>query len=136
VTLQLLDDIQAAGLTPEQFRDKVTESTKRFFEGDPSVTVVVKQINSRKVFVTGQVRTPGAYPIGTRLTIVQLLAMAGGLTEFAKEKDIVIVRDAPGGATRPGATPTTYHFNYRDIRNLKKLSTNIDLKPGDTVIVP
>ncbi len=98
VTLQLLNDIQAAGLTPEQFRDKVNEEAKRFIE-DPAVTVIVRQINSRKVFITGQVARPGAYPVGTRLTVVQLIAMAGGLTEFAKSKDIVILRDPPGAAT-------------------------------------
>ncbi len=136
VTLQLLDDIQAAGLTPEQFRDKIAESAKRFLEGDPNVTVIVKQINSRKVFITGQVGRPGAYQIGTRMTVVQLIAMAGGLTEFAKTKDIVIIRDPPGAQASSGATPTTFRFNYADVRSLKSLASNIDLKPGDTVIVP
>ncbi len=135
VTLQLLDDIQAAGLTPEQFRDKVNEEAKRFIE-DPSVTIIVRQINSRKVFITGQVTRPGAYPLGTRMTVVQLIAMAGGLTEFAKSKDIVIIRDAPGSPARPGAKPTTFKFNYQAVQSLKNLASNIDLRPGDTVIVP
>jgi len=136
VTLQVLDDIQAAGLTPEQFRDKVAESAKRFLEGDPSVTVIVKQINSRKVFITGQVGRPGVYQIGTRLTVMQLIAMAGGVSEFAKSKDIVIIRDPPATGAGPGAKPTTFRFNYDAVRSLKNLASNIDLKPGDTVIVP
>lgn len=136
VTLQLLDDIQAAGLTPEQFRDKVVEAAKRFLEGDPSVTVIVKQINSRKAFITGEVAKPGSYPIGMRLTVVQLIAMAGGLTIDARAKDIVIIREQPGTTGRAGAMPTTFRFNYEDVRKLKNLASNIDLKPGDTVIVP
>jgi polysaccharide export outer membrane protein len=69
------------------------------------------------------------------MTVVQLIAMAGGLTEFAKGKDIVIIRDAPGTG-RSGAKPTTFRFNYGDVAKLKNLASNIDLKLGDTVIVP
>jgi polysaccharide export outer membrane protein len=135
ITLPLLNDVQASGLTPDQLRDRVNEEAKRLVE-DPSVSVIVKQINSRKVFITGQIGKPGVYPIGTHLTVVQLIAMAGGLTEYAKQKDIVIIRDAPGGAGRPGAKSTTFRFNYEDVQKLKNLASNIELKPGDTVIVP
>jgi len=135
ITLPILNDIVATGLTPDQLRDRITEAATRVVE-DPSVTVVVKQINSRKVFITGQVGKPGAYPIGTRLTVVQLIAMAGGLTEYAKQKDIVVIREAPAPAARAGAKPTTFKFNYEDVQKLKNLASNIDLKPGDTVIVP
>jgi polysaccharide biosynthesis/export protein len=132
ITLPLLNDVQAAGLTPAQLRDKVTEEAKRFVE-DPSVTVVVKQINSRKVFITGQVNKPGPYLLGDRMTVMQLISMAGGLTEYAKKKKIVILRDA---GPQPGSRQTTFRFNYEDVQNLKNLGTNIELKPGDTVIVP
>jgi polysaccharide export outer membrane protein len=135
ITLPLLNDIQATGLTPEQLREKVTEEARRLVE-EPSVTVMVKQINSRKVFITGQVSKPGAYPFGTRMTVLQLIAMSGGLGEFAKGKDILILRENPGAAGRPGAPPTTFRFNYDDVRKGKNLASNIDLKPGDTVIVP
>jgi polysaccharide export outer membrane protein len=135
ITLPVLNDIVVAGLTPDQLRVRVAEEARRFLEGDPSVTVIVKAINSRKVFITGQVARPGSYPLGTRMTVVQLIAMAGGLTEFAKGKDIVIIRDAPGTG-RPGAKPTTFRFNYEDVAKLKNLASNIDLKLGDTVIVP
>ncbi len=134
ITIQLLDDIQAAGLTPTQLRDRVTEAAKRFVE-DPSVTVVVRQINSRKAFITGQVARPGAYPIGTRMTVVQFIALAGGLTEYAKPKEIVIVRDLPGEKGSPGGRQT-FRFNYDAFQKLKNLDSNIELKPGDTVIVP
>jgi polysaccharide export outer membrane protein len=134
ITLPLLNDIQAAGRTTDQLRDKVTAEAKRFVE-DPSVTVVVKQINSRKVYITGQVNRPGLYPLGDHMTIMQLISISGGLTEYAKKKNIVILRD-PGFGARPGARTTTFRFNYEDIQNLKNLASNIELKPGDTVIVP
>jgi polysaccharide export outer membrane protein len=135
ITLPILNDIQAAGLTPDQLRARVTEEARRIVE-DPTVTVMVKQINSRKVFITGQVSRPGAYPFGTRMTVVQLIAVAGGLTEFAKAKDIVIIRDTSGPTGRPGARPTTFRFNYDEVQKLKNMTSNIDLRPGDTVIVP
>jgi polysaccharide biosynthesis/export protein len=132
ITLPLLNDIQAAGLTTDQLRARVTDEAKRFVE-EPSVTVIVKQINSRKVFVTGEVGKPGAYPIGDRMTVMQLISMAGGLTEFAKKKNIAIIREA---GVRPGARPVTFRFNYDDVQKLKNLASNIELRPGDTVIVP
>jgi polysaccharide export outer membrane protein len=132
ITLPLINDLQVAGLTTDQLRAKVTEEAKRFVE-DPSVTVMVKQINSRKVFITGQVGRAGPYPVGDHMTVMQLISMAGGLTEYAKKKDIVILREA---AAKPGSKPTTFRFNYDDIQKLKNLASNIELKPGDTVIVP
>lgn len=133
ITLPLLNDIQAAGLTPAGLRERVSEEAKRFLEDDPAVTVAVKAINSRKVFITGQVGRPGPYPIGDRLTVMQLIAMAGGLGEYAKKKDIVIIREA---GMKPGGKPVTFRFNYEDIQKLRNLSSNLELKPGDTVIVP
>ena len=132
ITLPLINDIQAAGLTTDQLRDKVTEQAARFVES-PTVTVIVKQINSRRVFITGQVMKPGPYPIADRMTVMQLISTAGGLTEYAKKKDIVILREPAG---RPGSKPTAFKFNYDDVRKLKNLASNIELKPGDTVIVP
>jgi polysaccharide export outer membrane protein len=77
ISLPILSDVQAAGLTPEQLRDKVTASAKRFIE-DPAVTIIVKQINSRRVFITGQVARPGPYALTSPTTVMQLIAMAGG----------------------------------------------------------
>jgi polysaccharide export outer membrane protein len=133
ITLPLLNDIQAAGSTPAGLRERIAEEAKRFFEDDPAVTVAVKAINSRKVFITGQVGRPGPYPIGDRLTVMQLISMAGGLGEYAKKKDIVIIREA---GTKRGGKPLTFRFNYEDIQKLRNLSSNIELRPGDTVIVP
>jgi polysaccharide biosynthesis/export protein len=128
ISLPLLNDVQASGLTPLQLRDRVTEDAKRFVE-DPNVSVVVKQINSRKVFVSGEVMKPGPYPLSGPTTVVQILATAGGLKEYADDKHILIMR-VEGGRTQ------LYSFNYRDVANRRNLKQNIDLRPGDTIVVP
>jgi polysaccharide export outer membrane protein len=128
VTLPLVNDVAAGGLTPEQLRDRITQAAVRYIE-DPTVTVVVKQINSRKVFITGMVGKVGAYPLSGPMTVLQLISMAGGLGEFAKEKEIVIMRTENG-------KPRALRFNYKDVIKGRNLQQNIELKPGDTVVVP
>jgi polysaccharide export outer membrane protein len=129
ISLPLLNDIRAGGLTPDQLREAVNTEARRFVE-DPSVTVVVKQINSRKLFITGQVEKPGPYPLTGRTTVLQLISMAGGLKEFADDKRILIMRTDTAGQQ------TGYPFNYHQVVSGKNLKQNIELKPGDTVIVP
>lgn len=129
ISLPVLGDLQAGGLTPDQLREAVTGEARRFIE-DPSVTVIVKQINSRKLFITGQVEKPGPYPMSGPTTVLQLIAMAGGLREFADGKRILIMRTDPAGGQ------TSFLFNYRQVRSGKNLKQNIELKPGDTVVVP
>jgi polysaccharide biosynthesis/export protein len=126
ISLPLLDEVQAAGLTPAELRARLIEGSKRFF-GNPTVTVVVNQINSRKVFITGQVVKPGPYVIAAPTTVLQLIAMAGGLKDFADSKNITIVRHEAGQTS-------SHVFNYKEIR--KNVRQNIELKPGDTVVVP
>ena len=128
VTLPLLNDVQASGLTPEQLRTTVMTAATKFVE-DPNVTVVVKAINSRKVFVTGQVAKAGSYPLMGPTTVLQLLSVAGGLQEFADGKNILIMRNENG-------RPVAYRFNYKEVLKRKNLKQNIELKPGDTVVVP
>ena len=128
ITLPLLNDIQAAGLTPEELRDSLTKAASKLIE-DPSVTVGVKAINSRKVFITGMVGKGGSYPLTSPTTVVQLISIAGGLQEFADEKKILIVRVEKG-------QQVAYKFNYKDFAKGKNLKQNIQLKPGDQVIVP
>jgi polysaccharide biosynthesis/export protein len=82
ITLPLLRDIRAAGLTPDVLRSQIQQAAGKYI-ADPNVTVVVRQINSRKVFITGQVARPGPYPMPTPMTVMQLIAVAGGLLEFA-----------------------------------------------------
>jgi polysaccharide export outer membrane protein len=128
ITLPLLNDIQAQGLTPDGLRARVTEAASKFVE-DPSVTVVVKQINSRKVFVTGMVGRPGPYPLSAPTTVLQLLSIAGGVNEFADTKKILIMRTEDG-------VQKALKFNYKDVIRGKNLKQNILLKPGDTIVVP
>ena len=128
ISLPLLNDVKAAGLTPEQLRDAINGAAKKFFD-DPSVTVTIKTINSRRVYITGNVHKPGQYPLTTSTTVLQLIAMAGGLAEYANQKNITIMRVENGKTV-------TYVFNYKDVVKRKNLAQNIELKPGDTIIVP
>ena len=128
ISVPLLNDVQAAGLTPEELRDSLVTAAAKFMD-DPNATVVVKQINSRKVFITGNVMQPGVHPLTSQMTVLQLLALAGGLQEYAKADDIVVVR-LEGGDTQH------YRFNYGDVISQKHAEQNIALKPGDTVVVP
>jgi len=128
VTLPLLNDMQAAGLTPDQLRDAIQAAAQKYVE-DPNPTVIVKEIKSRKVFITGQVEKAGPYPLNGTTTVLQLIAMAGGLREFADGKDISVMRTENG-------KPSVYAFNYQDVLKKRNLRQNIELKPGDVVVVP
>jgi polysaccharide export outer membrane protein len=126
VHLTLLNELQAAGLTPEQFRVEVVKAATKYFT-DPTVSISVKQINSRRVYISGNIAKAGAYPLGQPITVFQLISMAGGLQEYAKGKAIIIVRDGKD---------TPFHFNYDEFQKGKNLKQDIQLMPGDRVIVP
>lgn len=128
ITVPLVGEILAAGLRPEALREEIAKAAARVLE-DPNVTVVVRQINSRKVFITGEVAQPGSYPMLAPMTVVQLIALAGGLNEFADKESISVLR-VEEGRTR------SFKFNYKDVAKGKNLAQNIVLKPGDTVVVP
>ncbi len=128
ISMPLINDVQAPGMTPDQLRSRLTEEARRFVE-TPNATVIVKTINSRKVFITGQVEKPGPYPLTSRVTVVQLIAMAGGLREYAEAEKIVIMRGE-------GGRMTPLKFDYTKLTEGKNVSQNIELRPGDTVIVP
>jgi polysaccharide export outer membrane protein len=128
ISLPLLNDMQATGLTPEQLRLKITEAGSKFVE-DPAVMVIVKDIKSRNVFITGQVAKPAPYPLNGPMSVLQLITLAGGLQEFADSKNILIIRAENG-------QPVSYRFNYSEVLKRKNLKQNIELKPGDQVVVP
>ena len=128
ITLPLVNEVAAAGLTPEQLRAQLTELAGKLIE-EPNISVVVKAINSRNVFVMGQVGKPGPYRLVDRTTVLQMLAIAGGVLEYAKAKDIRIMRTEDG-------KQLSFKFNYKDVSAGKNLKQNIELKPGDTLIVP
>jgi len=127
VTMLMVNDVTAAGLTPLQFQAKLVEAYKPF-QDDPNITVSPKQINSRKVFVQGEVGKPGVYPLpGSGLTIVQLIAIAGDFNDYAKKDRVQVLR--------AGQLPML--VNFKEIQKGKNLTKNvIQLKPGDTIIVP
>lgn len=127
ISLPLLNDVQAAGLTPDHLREVIAKAASRFVDS-PSVTIVVKQINSRRVFITGQIDKPGSYALNAPMTILQLIATAGGLKEDADADHILLM--PPGGGGEPR------QFNYRDVVKRKRNADNLALNPGDTVIVP
>jgi polysaccharide biosynthesis/export protein len=130
ITLPLLNDVQAAGLTPEELKDRIAKAAGQFVEA-PNVMVRVREIKSRFVTIIGEVSKQGPVAIGGPMTVVQLLGLAGGLTEFANAKKILIVRSVNG-------QDKTFTFNYNDYKNGKPagLKQNILLQPGDVVTVP
>lgn len=127
VSLPLLGDVRAAGLTADQLaKDLATRLTS--YVVNAQVTVSVVEIRSRQVFITGQVGKPGAYPLIAPITVLQLIAQAGGLNTFASRKGIFILRGTPGNAQR-------LKFNYTNAIH-GDVKQNINLQPGDTVIIP
>jgi polysaccharide export outer membrane protein len=128
ISLPLLNEVQAAGLTPEQLRAVLVEGANKYLE-DPTATVVVKEIHSRNVYITGNVSRADTYPLTSDMTVIQLIAQAGGLLEYSDAENIVIIRTEGGRAQY-------IKFNYKDVISGKRPEQNIALKPGDTVVVP
>ncbi|MEZ5287580.1 MAG: polysaccharide biosynthesis/export family protein [Vicinamibacterales bacterium] len=128
ITIPVIGDLMATGKRPDELKATIVEAAAKYIS-EVNVVVVVRTINSRRVFVTGRVTTPGTYPLTGPLTVLQAIALAGGLTEFADPKGITILR-TEGGEAR------TLRFNYKDVSRGKNLETNIQLKPGDTIVVP
>lgn len=128
ISLPLLNDVQAAGLTPTQLADQITSNLKKFVT-DPQVTVIVTEINSQRVYILGEVTRPGAYPLLPQMTLLQALSSAGGFTQFANQKKIYLLRQENGKQER-------HPFNYRDAVNGKNSDQNLVLKAGDQIVVP
>ena len=121
-------EVQVAGLTPLEVQSLLTERYTRFVTA-PSVSVLVTQVNSRKVFILGQVKEPGAFDILQPTNVMQALAMAGGMTPFAAANKIKILR-------REGSGVSAIPFRYGDIEKGENLEQNILLLPGDRIVVP
>jgi polysaccharide export outer membrane protein len=128
ITLPLVNDLNVVGQTPKELQTLLTEKLKPFVN-EPQVTVIVHAIHSRKVYLMGQVPRPGAYALSDRTTIVQLLAMAGGMSTFAKSSSIYVLRRQNGHEIR-------IPFNYkRAIKGMPERD-EVVLMPGDMVVVP
>ena len=128
ISLPLLNDVQAAGLTPAQLSAQVTDSLKKYVT-NPQVTVIVTVINSQRVYILGEVTRPGAFPLIPGMSVLQALSSAGGFTQFAKVKSIFVRRFENGKEEK-------FPFNYREVIGGKKPEQDILLKAGDTIVVP
>jgi polysaccharide export outer membrane protein len=128
ISLPLIDDVQAAGFTARQLKDVLTNKLKEFVE-NPNVSVTVVEANSFKVFISGQVRTPGVYRLKSETSLLEFIAMVGGFTDWANQKKILIIR-------REGGKEKRMTINYKKIVSGKDPNSNIILKTGDTIIVP
>jgi polysaccharide export outer membrane protein len=127
ISMPLLNDVTAAGLTPLQLKDSITEKLKKYV-ADPRVTVVVTGMNSRRIFVTGEVVHSGPMTLLPHMTMLQALAQAG-FTQFANPKAIYLLRTENGKQQK-------LPFNYREVVKGHRPEENILLKPGDTIVVP
>jgi polysaccharide export outer membrane protein len=128
ISLALLDDVQAAGLTPVQLAANISERLKRFIS-TPRVTVIVTAMNSRKAYIMGQVTRQGAILLVSDLTVLQALSAAGGPAPFASLRRIYVLRNEGGKQQK-------LPFNYAEVIKGRNTEQNIVLKPGDTIVVP
>jgi polysaccharide biosynthesis/export protein len=128
ISLPLVGEVQAAGMTPAKLEKEIASRLKNYIS-EPEVTVMVQQVNSQKFNILGQVVRPGSYVLANSPTVLDALALAGGFRDFAKRKSIYVLRQGPGGEVR-------LPFNYKDVSQGKNMAQNIKLEPGDTIIVP
>lgn len=128
ISLPLLNDVQAAGLTPLELSNVISEGLKKFIN-NPQVTVTVLDINSRRIYVMGEVSRPGAFPLLPNMTVLQALGSAGAFTQFAHTKAIYVLRSEGGKQLK-------YPFNYKDVIKGNHPDQNIELRSGDTIVVP
>jgi len=128
ISMPLLNDVQAAGLTPQQLGASIRDGLKKFIS-EPEVTVIVTAVNSRKVYVLGEVTRPGVFPLAPGMTVLQALAGAGTFTQFAKIKGIYLLRNENGRQVK-------HPFNYKAVVKGENTEQNLELKPGDTIVVP
>jgi polysaccharide export outer membrane protein len=128
ISIPLVGEIQAAGITPLQLKERLIQKFKDYVEV-PNVTVTVLEANSFKVFISGQVAKPGVYTLRSETTLLQFISLAGGFTEWANQRKILLVRQEQGKEKR-------FTINYKKIISGEDLSQNMVLKPGDVIVVP
>jgi polysaccharide biosynthesis/export protein len=129
ISLPLIGELKAAGKTPLELQQDITTKLSTYFK-EPDVTVMVTEMNSRKFNILGRVRKPGSYSLAATKTVLDAIAEAGGFQDFAKIKDIFILRQGADGKQ------VRLPFNYKDVIHGKHIDENITLKPHDTIIVP
>lgn len=128
ITFPMIGEVMAKGQTVIELKNAITEKLKNFIS-NPEVTVIVRESRSRMIYTIGQVSNPGPYQMRPDMTVLQALSTAGGFTEWADKKSIMIVR-------REKEKETMFRFNYQDFISGKDLKQNIVLEPNDTIVVP
>jgi polysaccharide export outer membrane protein len=128
VSFPLVQDMQAAGISPGELKVQVEKKLSEFLSA-PEVTIIVEAINSYRVYVLGKVQKPGVVSIEKPVTVLQALALAGGFQDFARDQEMTVIRTAAN-------ENFTFDFNYRDVVKGKKPEQNILLRSGDVVVVP
>jgi len=129
ISLPLVGEVQAAGRTPLKLEQDIATRLKSYI-AEPEVTVIVQQINSQKFNILGQVVRPGSFVITNSATVLDAIALAGGFRDFAKQKNIYVLRQNPDGSQ------TRLPFNYKDVVKGKNSEQNVKLQPRDTIVVP
>lgn len=129
ISLPLVGELQAAGLTPLKLEQNIAERLKSYIS-EPEVTVIVQQVNSQKFNILGQVNRPGTYPLSNNPTVLDAIAIAGGFRDFAKQKSVYVLRQNADG------TETRMPFNYKEVVKGQNPAQNVKLQPRDTIVVP
>jgi polysaccharide biosynthesis/export protein len=129
ISLPLVGEVQASAKTPKQLEAEISTKLSGFI-AEPAVTVIVQEIRSQRFNILGQVTHPGSYVLNNSTTVLDAIALGGGLRDFAKQKSILILRE------RPDKTQMRFAFNYKDVIKGQHPEQNIKLEPGDTVVVP
>jgi polysaccharide biosynthesis/export protein len=129
ISLPLAGDMRASGRSPVQLQDDIKAQLLNYLS-NPVVTVIVQEARSQKFNILGEVEHPGAYPLSRSMTVLDAIAAAGGLRDFAKTGKIYVLRVQNDGSR------TTLPFNYKDVIKGRNLSQNVELQPRDTVVVP
>jgi polysaccharide export outer membrane protein len=130
ISLPLLGDIQATGLTPTQLKTTIESSLKKYVT-KPSVTVTIRNAASQRFYILGEVANTGEYPLVKDLTVLQAFALAGGFTEWASKKEIILHRGVKGDSKG-----IVIQINYKKILRDKDFSQNVKIRANDTIIVP
>ena len=128
ISFPLLNDIQAASLTPTQLKEKIETALEEYI-ATPSVTVTIRNAASQKFYILGEVAKTGEYPLLKDLTVLQAFAIAGGFTEWASKKEIILFRKQDG-------KEKVIRINYKDIIAAKDFTQNVSIQADDTIIVP
>jgi len=128
ISVPLLDDVQAAGLTPEELKELLTQALAEYVS-NPDVTVIVTQVNSKRVFVIGAVGRQGPLTLGQDMRVLSAISAAGGFSPFADKGGIKVIRSTQNGLVE-------YRFDYDGYLKGRDPESNLLLRPGDTIVVP